>query len=331
MTRILIGMVAGFVLAAIVFFMAQQDQRAAGPAVPANGILAIPESAAGEAIVRQGPAELASGELKSVINAIPEEDRAPFLRSSDRLDKMLGDLLMVRLMAIDGIESGLLDSAEVAGGLRQAALSYLGQEQSRKVRETAELEDYTALAKEEYLARPERYMLPETVDFTQLYLADREQRDEADLIQEIHVRLEAGEELEALIREYSDEANGQENPGRYQDARLSELDSAFADEIRSLAADEADISRPFETRFGWHIVRLDAYQPEEQQSFEEVADELERQARAEVRNRALRRYMNALISEHDPEVNAEALERLLDQYGVEAPGTISVEQGSPTG
>lgn len=317
-------MAAGFGLAAIIYFVALQD-----PASDHKGVLAIPEDSTGEVIVRQGPVELTAGELQSVINSIPEEDRGRFLRSSERLDKMLGDLLVVRLMAADGLQSGILDSPLVAGGLREAALSYLGQEQGKRIREQAEarVEDYLALARENYQARPESHRLPERADFTQLYLADQEGRDEAALVAEIHEQLLGGADFEVLIREHSDETGAGPDTGRYEDVRLSELDAEFAAQLRALES-EGDISMPFETQFGWHIVRLDSYQAPKQQSFEEVADKLERQARAEVRNRALRRYLNRLIAEHSPELDTGALDRVLALYGVEAPGEVSVNQGS---
>lgn len=324
MLRVLIGMAAGFGLAVILYFVTLQN-----PGVDHDGILAIPEASTGEVIVRQGPIELTAGELQSVINTIPEEDRGPFLSSAERLDKMLGDLLIVRLMAADGLQNDILDSPLVAGGLREAAVSYLGQEQGKRIREQAEaqVEDYVALARENYLARPESHRLPERADFTQIYLADQEERDEAELAAEIHEQLLAGADFEALIRQHSDETGAGPNAGRYEDVRMSELDADFAAQLRALES-EGDISMPFETRFGWHIVRLDSYQAPRQQSFEEVAEKLERQARAEVRNRALRRYLNRLVAEHSPELDAQALQRVLARYGVEPPANVSIDQGS---
>ena len=329
MTRMLIGMAAGLALAAIIYVVALQDQAGARQGVPANEVLDIPEAFAGEIIVRQGPAELTNGELESVINTIPEDDRAPFLRSPERLDKMLGDLLVVRLMAADGLQDGLLDSQLVAGGLRQAIASYLGEEQGKRIRNQAEadVEDYAALAREKYQARPEDHRLPEKASFTQLYLADQEGRDEDALIAEIHENLLEGDDFEALIRDYSDETDTGQDVVRYEGVRLTELDDAFAAQLRELDS-EGDVSMPFETQFGWHIVRLDSYQAPRQQSFEEVVEKLERQARNEVRNRALRRYLNQLIADHAPEVDSRALERVLERYGVEAPADVSVDQGS---
>jgi len=317
-------MAAGFGLAAIVYFIALQDSAGAN-----SELLTIPEAPTGELIVRQGPVELTAGELQSVINTISEEDRAPFLSSPERLDKMLGDLLVVRLMAADGLQSGILESPVVAGGLREAAVSYLGQEQGKRIREQAEADvvDFAALARENYQARPENHRLPERAGFTQLYLADQENRDEAAIVSDIHGQLLAGADFEALIREHSDETGAGRNTGRYEDVRLSELEAEFAAQLRELET-EGEISSPFQTRFGWHIVRLDSYQAPRQQSFEEIADKLERQARTEVRNRALRRYLNRLISEHAPELDAEGLARVLARYGVEPPANVSVDQGS---
>ena len=325
----LIGMAAGFALAAIIYVVAPQDQAGARHDVLAKGVLDISGASTGEIIVRQGPVALTAGELESVINTIPEDDRAPFLRSSDRLDKMLGDLLLVRLMALDGLQNALLDSPLVAGGLRQAVASYLGPEQGKRIRDQAEAEvtDYAALARENYQARPENHRLPERASFTQIYLADQEGRDEGALVAEIHEQLLDGADFEVLIREHSDEASAGQNAGHFQDVRLSELDAGFAAQLRELDP-EGDISMPFETQFGWHIVRLDSYKAPKQQSFEEVADKLQRQARTEVRNRALRRYLSRLIAEHSPELDIQALESVLARYGVEAPGDVSVDQGS---
>lgn len=325
MLRILLGAFAGFGLALLGVAVAPLVfDRGSSASPEASSLLTLPS---GKTVVKQGSARITTGEFRSVIDSIPADDRAGFLSSSDRLDKMLGDLLLVRLMAIDGIEAGLLESPKLVGALRQEILSFLGQKQARAIKQNAELDDYSELARERYLANREQYMLPEKVDFTQLFLADREGRNETRLIEEIYKQLEAGEAFDALVREYSDESNREGSPGRYEDAKLSKLDGDFAAKLRALES-SGDISEPFQTQFGWHIVRLDDYQSPKQQSFEDVEEKLKREVRTEVRNRALRRYGNRLISENEPRVDIDVLKNVLANYGVDLPGSVSVHQES---
>lgn len=94
-----------------------------------------------------------------------------------------------------------------------------------------------------------------------------------DLIFEIYDQLQGGVNWEELCKQYSDDHASKENGGRLQAFGTGALKQipAFEETAFSLKK-EGDISDPFQTQFGWHILRLEKKKP--LQPFEEMASTL---------------------------------------------------------
>jgi len=74
------------------------------------------------------------------------------------------------------------------------------------------------------------------------------------LATELRNRIEAGAEFSELAREYSDDAGSANQGGELGWVRPAGLPAGFAEKLRELKASE--ISQPFRTAQGWHIVEL---------------------------------------------------------------------------
>jgi peptidyl-prolyl cis-trans isomerase D len=90
-------------------------------------------------------------------------------------------------------------------------------------------------------------------------------------------RAKAGEDFAALARELSDDAGSRDAGGDLGMAERGDFLQAFGDVVWSMAPGE--ISGPVKTEFGWHVIRLEAVDPESTRSFDEVRAELEPELR----------------------------------------------------
>lgn len=90
-------------------------------------------------------------------------------------------------------------------------------------------------------------------------------------------RAKAGEDFVALARELSDDAGSRDAGGDLGMAERGDFVQAFGDAVWNMAPGE--ISGPVKSEFGWHVIRLEAVDPESTRSFDEVRAELEPELR----------------------------------------------------
>ena len=127
-----------------------------------------------------------------------------------------------------------------------------------------------------YEAARQRYLTPEARRASHILIETTDERDDfaaQQLAEELLVRLEEGEDFAELAAEYSDDFASHEEGGDLGWIEPDDMVDAFEDALYGL--DEAgDLSEPVETRFGWHIIRLDEIRPPEGMSFEEAREEI---------------------------------------------------------
>ncbi len=74
-------------------------------------------------------------------------------------------------------------------------------------------------------------------------------------IKEVYAKLNQGDAFDFLARQYSDDKNSAARGGKLAKFSASRMVKSFSDIAFSLK-NENDISNPFKTEFGWHIVKL---------------------------------------------------------------------------
>ena len=94
---------------------------------------------------------------------------------------------------------------------------------------------------------------------------------------EIHKRLEDGAGFTPLAREYSRDPGSAAQGGDLGYFTATQMVKPFANAVKTL--DKDAISKPVETQFGWHIIKLNETRIKEAPSLESVRPQLENQIR----------------------------------------------------
>lgn len=114
---------------------------------------------------------------------------------------------------------------------------------------------------------------------------DKTEQEKADAaaqrIQEIYVRLQAGEDFDQLARQFSDDKNTAEDGGLLKPFGINQMMREFEEESFALQ-NVGDFSEPFKTQIGWHIVKL--VDKKGVPTFEEVKNGLEQQISKDTRS-----------------------------------------------
>jgi len=230
----------------------------------------------------QGDAILTQTAIDAAFSRIPEESRSAFVRDGSKVDKLTESLLQAEVVALDADKSGFSSDPLVRERVRLAARKELAlawvEEQARRMPPA----DYAAMAYEDYLAHPEKYMTEVKLDVSHILIGteNRSAEEALALASELKARLTAEPELfDALVKEYSDDPSAASNGGRFRKVRHGQMVEPFETAAYALST-PGQISEPVETEFGYHLIRLDRRYESEVMPFEEVKELAEEQMRA---------------------------------------------------
>ena len=123
-----------------------------------------------------------------------------------------------------------------------------------------------------------------------------------DRIQDIYKKLNQGEDFEALAKQFSDDKSSSSKGGMLSPFSRGQISAAEFEDMAFSLENDGDVSEPFKTQYGWHIVKLYGKKPVP--SFEELKPELEEKVKRDSRSKLID---DALIT------------KLKDQYDIELP------------
>ncbi|BAO74276.1 peptidylprolyl isomerase [Winogradskyella sp. PG-2] len=125
-------------------------------------------------------------------------------------------------------------------------------------------------------------------------LLDPEQR-----IKDIYKKLTQGESFEALAKQFSDDKSSAKNGGKLTPFKSGQLSSEIFENTAFNLENNGDVSAPFESAFGWHIIKRLGHKPVE--DFKDVKASLETRVKRDSRSKL---------------INAAMVDELKDRYRI---------------
>lgn len=119
-------------------------------------------------------------------------------------------------------------------------------------------------------------------------------------IEDIYKKIKQGESFESLAQQFSQDRSSAGKGGHLQRFGSGELSSEKFEDVAFSLKNPGDISQPFQSQFGWHIVKLVEKFPV--RSFADVQTELESRVRKDDRSKL---------------IDASLSEKLTKKYGIE--------------
>ena len=289
-----------------------------------------------EILVQQGPATITLADFVAFMdNRISEDNQFSLLTDLTQVGSVLNTLVQDEWAFAEAQAAGFFDDPIFVARVRNVTLSAVRGLYRDQFLAEQQRDSYTAAAREMYLARPERFLGPETHDFEHILITVGGDRSETVAMQralEAHERLSAGESFVDVAADFSDDTTAAETRHRYEDANLADVVPALANAMRE--AGEGQFSVPVRTQFGWHIGRIVAVHPPEVLPWEAVQARAEERARRDHLSAVWQRQIRQAQSQ--PAVFAEgAIRRLLSHYGLDGLPSISeaelIEEMDPEG
>src|SRR4029453_8269052 len=165
---------------------------------------------------------------------------------------------------------------------------------------------------ERYLANPTKYQVPERVSATHiLFEVPKHSSEEAmKLAADTRARIVAGADMNALAKEISDDPSAKRNGGHLELFTAGQMDPAFARAAFGLKK-VGDVSEPVQSKFGWHVIRLDAREPAGTRPFDEVKNDLIQEARRAYIEERRKARIEELRNNPKPTVNNAAIDAMV--------------------
>ncbi len=268
-------------------------------------------------LIESPRAKLTKYDYDSELLRLPPDVRQGFSTDPNRVSALVNNLWTTRVLAATARAQGIERDAEfqrrvaseVDRLLVAALVERLDGEAGREFDAKPRMEQ---VARERYLANAAKYQLPERVSATHiLFEVPKHSSEEArKLAVEARARIAAGADMNALAKEISDDPSAKRNGGHVEPFAATQMDPAFARAAFGLKK-VGDLSDPVESRFGWHVIRLDGREPAGTRPFDEVKNEIIQEVRrAYVEERRAAR-IDELRNNPKPAVDNAAIEALV--------------------
>jgi peptidyl-prolyl cis-trans isomerase C len=243
------------------------------------GSTAMAEGSPDDVLVENSRAKLTRGDYEADLLRVPPDMRVAFASDPKRLTVLLNGMLVAKTLAAEARAAGVDREPEVARMLALESDRALAQVQLRRIEETAgaefdaKTETMLVKAREDYAVQKDRYRGSEEVQASHILFSTEALAPEAALARanETRAKLLAGADFATLAKEISDDPSAKANLGELGWFGPGKMDPAFtkaAFELKKVG----DISEPVQSRFGYHLIRLEGRRPPRQLSFDEVKE-----------------------------------------------------------
>ena len=260
-------------------------------------------------LVSNSRVKVTIADLLAEMERLPEDHRLEFLLSEERVVKILEGMMINKVMAAEAMKSALQNDPAAAAEILNSTERILAKYRRKELEKNAPKIDLVPLAREIYLTQMKGMEMPATYTSWHTLIKTKnrtleEARARAELAKS---KIEAGEKLEAVAKEYSDDESASTNNGYIQPTPLSYLDTAFGNALTKLKVNETTI---VETEYGIHVVRLISMTPSSRPTFEEVKPQMIAEADKTYKSRLLNDYLDDIRKDSTVKLHQEAIGKM---------------------
>lgn len=271
------------------------------------------------------------GDVDAYMARIPREKWAGFVSSGDRIETMLRDILRTKQLAAQARELKLDQDPTVKAQIAYAEDDVLAKNRFQAYTDSIKAPDLSQLAKEEYLANKDQYLIPANVKVQQILIStdgrtDEDARKLADTVRAEAIANPA--KFEDLVMKYSDDPQKDLKKGIVKDATSSKLVPPFAKAAGELLV-PGSISPIVKTSYGYHILKLVERTPARQRTFDEVKAEIVERLSKQYIAQQRTDFLNKLSSQ-DMKPYPDVIASLHDRYFKVADAPVDKADTTPT-
>ncbi len=242
---------------------------------------------------------------------IPESARAETRASLERVAQMTDSLFVNRALAQEAGKAGVLQDPLVTLRGQQVLEAYQARVYLDHLERAQKFPNLEARARELYLADRAKYVLPETFEVEHILVGlwGRTREMAIARVEEARSKVAGGAEFLAVAKEYTTDPGFRQNGGKLGTVPAKELDAAIGQVLPTLRIGE--VSKPIESRSGFHIVRVMSKNPGRQLSFDEVKEAIIEDERGKATKRMTEEKLQSYRADAKTRIDTDAMKRLV--------------------
>ncbi len=275
---------------------------------------AFAQQAASDApLVSSGSVVITSRDFEAQMLRIPESARAETRASLERVAQMTDSLFVNRALAQDAKRAGVLDDPLVTLRGQQVLEAYQARVYLDHLERAQKFPNLEARARELYLTDRAKYVLPDTFEVEHILVGlwGRTKEMAIERINEARAKIAGGADFLAVAKEYSTDPGLRQNGGKLGIVPAKELDAAIGVVLPTLKIGE--VSKPIESRAGFHVVRVMSRNPGRQLAFEEVKEAIIEDERSKATKRMTEEKLQSYRADSKTRVDTDAMKRLVQE------------------
>jgi peptidyl-prolyl cis-trans isomerase C len=262
--------------------------------------------------------KLTRADYQLELQRVPEEMRAEFAASPKRLTTLLNQALVNKTLAKQARDAGLDRDPELMIRLAHEIDRFWAQGEVLKIEQDAGAEfdahasDYLPKAREMYLLDKNKYRRPDEISASHILFSTTKRSDAAayQLAKETRAKLAAGADFATLARQLSDDPSAEANGGALGYFPATKMDPAFSKAAFGLKK-VGDLSDPVQSKFGYHVIRLDAKRPGEERPYDQVSKQIMAELRQRYVTETREARLEAIRTDPRTKVNQAAIDALV--------------------
>jgi peptidyl-prolyl cis-trans isomerase C len=275
-------------------------------------LLVSPARAEEDTLVRWHDQALTRLDFEGAMQSASPEIREEFRHDMKRITGVLESLLIQRTLSQEARTLGLADDPLVQKEIQLATERILAKKRLEAFEAGLKQPDYEAVARQDYTTKPDEFRLPEQLDASHILIAVStcRKRDAAQaLAEEIRQKALAGEDFAALADAHSDDPSAARNHGELGQLPRGKLIKAFEEAV--LALKPGEIGPVVETKFGFHVIRLNKIVPGRLKSFDEVKTDLVKKRRDQFLGDERDIFLSKIKNDPGIQLNTSAIDSLI--------------------
>lgn len=264
-----------------------------------------------EVLAKRGKGIVTQSDFEARASKIPKKIRRATLRDGGRLQDLINDLLLQAQLVADARDANFDARQDMIDRMNLAASRELAEAWLQYYVESQPAANYEELAREYYQLHQDEFLTKEKIDVSHILISTKERADQEalELANSIYQQLlENPADFESLVTKYSEDPSANSNKGKFTDVKKGDMVKPFEETAFALKTEE--ISEPVKSKYGYHIIRLDAYYAPEKATYENIKYELIETERKRHEERVMTHYLNDLTAQN-VEMTEESLEELV--------------------
>ncbi len=268
-----------------------------------------------DVLAKRGGAEITEAEVDARMQEIPEQQRAGFIDSGERIDTLLNQMLLVEQMAAEARRLGLDKTDKFRAARKLAEDRDLALFYQQHLFENAPKFDAETLAAEAFAASPKDFLIGDVVDVRHVLIKTdcRAPGTAKALAEKLRERAMRGESVADLARKYSEDDASSAEGGLFRNVPRGKTVKAFEDAAFAMHT-PGELSPVIETPYGYHFIEMVEHRTGRAAKFEEIREGLVRQMKQRHQGKHVEDQSDRLLS-MPLEGNPARLQALRKRYG----------------